>query len=252
MARRVPGAGPGSAPAPPPKLALRGPGTFAFTRGEAEGTGPGRGGAPSGLRANPRRTWAGRLCLRAPGGVAWVTEGARRASARRRRHRAPTLRGAPREVRLAGVRSPQTRGCDAVAPYLRGRAGSAHWAPLWAPVPLPGGSGLTSERTEFSESAQASTFHLSPPCSRFSLWPVPALLRSESLHRRARVLPSFPCFTSVRSSEPSSQLLPFGLPRRDWRGASRVLTLPSLRSVLWQISKVGVIPALRPPQRCES
>lgn len=58
----------------PPTRDLRRRDTFTFPRGEAEGTGLGRGGAPSGLRPNPRRTWAGPLFPGPRAGRRAVTE----------------------------------------------------------------------------------------------------------------------------------------------------------------------------------
>lgn len=64
----------------PPTRDLRRRDTFTFPRGEAGGTGPGRGGAPSGLRPNPRRTWAGPLFPGPQSGRRAVTEGTRGAA----------------------------------------------------------------------------------------------------------------------------------------------------------------------------
>lgn len=214
MARRVPGARPGSAPAPPPKFALRGPGTFAFTRGEVEGTGPGRGGAPSGLWANPRRTWAGRLCPRPPGGVAW---GDRGRSTRVREGAAPPRShppwGAPGSLTC---RSPQP-------PNARVRRG--HALPPRRGLGVPSGYRcLFQVAPDLPQRAQNSqSQHTLPPF--ISLHPATALASDHfqifcllcPCTRRARVPRSFPCFTSLRTT--ASQGLPFGFPRRDRRGA---------------------------------
>uniref|UniRef100_A0A5G2QBI3 Uncharacterized protein n=1 Tax=Sus scrofa TaxID=9823 RepID=A0A5G2QBI3_PIG len=82
MAPGVPGARSQVGTGPAPQCATSALDTFTFTRGEDEGTGPGRGSAPSGLRPNPRRTWAGPLFPGPRAGRRGVTEGARRASGR--------------------------------------------------------------------------------------------------------------------------------------------------------------------------
>lgn len=74
---------PRSVAAPPPNARPPPARHFHFPAGgEAEGTRPGLGGAPSGLRPNPRRTWAGPLFPGPQAGRRAVTEGTRRASRR--------------------------------------------------------------------------------------------------------------------------------------------------------------------------
>lgn len=211
MARRVPGTRPGSAPAPPPELALRGPGTFAFTRGEAKGTGAGRGGAPSERRAKSRRTWAGRLCPRPPGGAAW---GDRGRSTRVREGAAPPGSHPP-------WGAPGGSAC-LNPPYPNARAGATRsrptfaalaWSTLWAPGPFPGGSGLISRVVTPSSLPPVQR---SPPCSCCSLWPFPSVPYAFCVLAPTGHV-SFALFPISLPYEPASQRQPSGLRRRGWR-----------------------------------
>lgn len=103
----------------PPMPDLRGPDTFTFTRGVAEGTRPGRGGAPSGLGPTPGAPGRARSLL-SPGGRLEVAEGAHGASGRGGATRPHPPGGAPGSLPFQTPRSPNARDPLEVTPYLRG------------------------------------------------------------------------------------------------------------------------------------
>lgn len=121
-----------------------------FRGGEAEGDEPGRDGTPSGLRPNPRRTWAGPLFPGRRAGLRGVTEGAQRASGRGGATWLPPSVGRPGKFDFP---SPAVRKCSGSPrshppPPRQARVVPSRWASLH----LPGGSGTYARRRQSFQS----------------------------------------------------------------------------------------------------
>ena len=129
-----------------------------FLGEEAEGDEPGRGGTPSGLRPNPRRTWAGPLFPGRRAGLRGVTEGARRASGRGGATWLPPSVGRPGKLDFP---SPAVRKCSGSPRSHPLPPRQARGVPArWASVHLPGGSGTYPRRRKSFQNQH--TFPTSP------------------------------------------------------------------------------------------
>lgn len=158
----------------PPVRDLRGLDTFTFTRGEDEGTGPGRGSAPSGLRPNPRRTWAGPLFPGPQAGRRGVTEGARRASGRGGATSLPPSLGRPGKLGFPSPEVPKRAGSPRSHPLSPQQAGECPSG--GHPCTFQVAPGLLPERDKvFRVGTPFQPLHLSP-CNCFSLGPFLGLL----------------------------------------------------------------------------